>query len=249
MLLRSAKVVQIRHKTARNLVEVAMSKSITWMLLSLCLAAGQAYAQGAIALKEDAPDRYVVEKGDTLWSIATKFLKEPWRWPELWKLNQEQIKNPNRIFPGNIIILDRSAGGRLSLGNPIRLSPQVRIEPLPDDAIPAIRASVIEPYLVQPLVIEADGLNNAPRIVATEESRVNLGPGGLAYVSGIGSSKEVNWQFYRPGKPIIDPDTKRTLGFEAIFLGSGKLTKAGEPATIQIVTARQEISTGDRLVA
>ena len=226
-----------------------MSKFITWILLSLCLTAGQAVAQGAISLKEDAPDRYVVQKGDTLWSIAAKFLKEPWRWAEIWKLNQEQIKNPNRIFPGNVIVLDRNRGGSLALGAPVRLSPQVRVEPLGDEAIPAIPPHIIEPFLVQPLVIEVDGMNTAPRIVGTEESRVHLGPGGIAYISGIGTSKEVNWQIYRPGKALVDPDTKRTLGYEAVFLGTGRLTRGGEPATLQIVTAKQEIGNGDRLIA
>lgn len=239
-------MAQIRHV---NLVEEAMSKSITWMLLALCLAAGQAAAQGALSLKEDAPDQYVVEKGDTLWSIANKFLKEPWRWPELWKLNQDQIRNPNRIFPGNIIVLDRNRGGSLALGTAVKLSPQVRVEALDANAIPAIPPNVIEPFLVQPLVIELDGMNNAPRIIGTEESRVHLGPGGIAYIAGMANAREPNWQIYRPGKALVDPDTKVTLGYEAEFLGTGRLTRPGDPATVQIVTARQEIGKGDRLVA
>jgi hypothetical protein len=226
-----------------------MRKSITWMLLSLCLSAGQALAQGTVSLKDDAPDSYVVQKGDTLWSIAAKFLKEPWRWPDIWRLNQDQIRNPNRIFPGNVIVLDRTGGGRLSMGSVVKLSPEIRVEPIAVEAIPAIAPNIIEPFLIQPLVIEVDGLNNAPRIIATEESRVNLGPGGLAYISGLGDSKEVNWQIYRPGRALVDPDTKMTLGYEAIFLGTGRMTRTGDPATLQIVTARQEIGSGDRLIA
>ncbi len=226
-----------------------MGKFITWGVLSFFLVIGQATAQGNIGLKENAPDRYVVEKGDTLWSIAAKFLKEPWRWPEIWRLNQEQIKNPNRIFPGDVIVLDRSRPTpQLSLGPTVKLSPQVRIEPLADEAIPAIRPRDIEPFLTQPLVIEQDGLEKAPRIVATEENRVHLGPGGLAYVAGVANAKDVNWQIFRPGKPLIDPDTKRTLGYEAIFLGTGRMTRGGDPATLQIVTAKQEIGKGDRLI-
>jgi len=226
-----------------------MGKSITLMLLSFYLAAGPVAAQTAIGIKENAPDTYVVEKGDTLWSIAQKFLREPWRWPEIWKLNQDQIRNPNRIYPGNVVVLNRGGSNpSLSLGAPVKLSPEVRSEALPEDAIPAIRPSLIEPFLTQPLVIEESGLSRAPRIVATEENRVNLGPGGVAYVSGAGDSKEVNWQIFRPGKPLIDPDTRRTLGFEAIFLGTGRITRSGDPATMQIVTANQEIGRGDRLI-
>ena len=173
-------------------IGVAMSKSNTAILLAFLMSAGLAVAQTSPALKDNAPDRYIVEKGDTLWSIASKFLKEPWRWPEIWKMNQDQIRNPNRIFPGNVIVLDRNASdSRLTLANTVKLSPQVRVEPLEADAIPAIRASEIEPYLSQPLVIERDGLDKAPRIVATEESRVFLGVGGRAYVTGIANSKEI----------------------------------------------------------
>lgn len=227
-----------------------MDKSITGILLALCLAAGQAVAQDKISLKEDAPDRYVVQKGDTLWNIATKFLKEPWRWPEIWKLNQDQIKNPNRIFPGNVLVLDRGRGNpSLALATTVKISPQVRRESLAEEAIPPIRPNSIEPFLSRPLVIEQDGLEKAPRIVATEESRVHIGPGGIAYVAGTANSNEVNWQIFRPGKPLVDPDTQRTLGYEAIYLGTGKITRSGDPSTLQIVTATQEIGKGDRLIA
>ena len=205
-------------------------------------------------LQENAPDRYIVEKGDTLWGIAGKFLKEPWRWPDLWNMNRDTIRNPNRIFPGDVLVLDRSRT-QLSLQKPdtVKLSPQVRSEPLPPaEAIPPIPARAIEPFLTQPLVIEANGLASAARIVGTQESRVNLGTGGVAYVAGIGqpapNQASQLWNVYRPGKNLVDPDTKAFLGVEAIFLGTAKVVRAGELATVEIVNSRQEISIGDYLV-
>jgi LysM domain len=237
-----------------------MQKSIT-AILAFFLCAALAYAQGEIQLKENAPDSYVVQKGDTLWSIAIKFLKDPWRWPEIWRLNQEQIRNPHDIVPGSTIVLDRTGGGpggdgqpqlRLQLGRgggSERLSPKIYSEPLAAESIPAIPAHVIEPFLTQPLVIENGGLAGAPRIVATQESRVYLGRGGIAYVTGFGRRPEEVWQVFRQGRPLIDPDDNRTLGYEAVYLGTARVTRDGDPATVQIITSKQEITTGDRLIA
>ena len=231
---------------------VRATRRVAAMLATALVFATQAHAQSSdIKLQDAAPDRYIVQQGDTLWNIAGKFLKEPFRWPEIWRMNQDQIRNPNRIYPGNVIVLDRTQNPpQLSLiSDTIKLSPQVRSSALSEAAIPAIRAKVIEPFLTQPLVIEAAGLDKAPRIVATQESRVHLGPGGLAYVSGISSGQGSIWQIYRPGKALVDPETKATLGYEAVFLGTGRVQRAGEPATMEIVSSRQEITSGDRLIA
>lgn len=236
-------------------VEIPMHKpimprsTIAALLFALSVSA---IAQPApqVPVKDTAPDRYIVEKGDTLWGIAGKFLKEPWRWSEIWKLNQDEIKNPNLIYPGNVIVLDRSGGEtRLRLmADTVKLSPRVRSEAT-SAAIPSIPSAIIEPFLAQPLVIEQDGLGRAPRVVATEDGRVNIGAGNLAYVSGLGDSNITAWQFYRPGKALVDPETKKTLGYEAVFLGMGTVEKAGEPASVRIISARQEIGRGDRLIA
>jgi nucleoid-associated protein YgaU len=233
-----------------------MGKSITRLVLVFsalsALAIGLALAQGDIRLQESAPDRYIVQKGDTLWDIARRFLKDPWRWPEIWRFNQEQIRNPHRIYPGDEIVLDRSVSPpQLAIAaapDTVKLSPQIYSEPLPREAIPAIPPKVIEPFLTQPLVIEAGGLERAPRIVATEENRLNLGPGGVAYVRGLGASRQADWQIFRPGRPLVDPDTGLTLGIEAVFLGVGRIVRQGDPATLQVLSAAQEITSGDRLI-
>ena len=220
------------------------------LVLGISMAPNAVAQRADIKLQDNAPDRYIVEKGDTLWSIAGKFLKDPWRWPEIWRMNQDQLKNPNKISPGNVIVLDRTATpARLVLGNTVRLSPQIRTEDSADTAIPPIPPRAIEPFLTQPLVIEAGGLDKAPRIVATEENRVHLGAGGIAYAIGVGSDTKTTWQIYRPGRALVDPDTKNVLGTEAVYLGTGRVTRPGDPATIEIVSSKQEISSGDRLVA
>lgn len=226
-----------------------MFKSSIAFLAACLIAATPVAAQtqrgNVLEISPSAPDSYVVQKGDTLWGIASRFLKEPWKWPDIWRMNRDQIRNPHRIYPGDIVRLDR-ATGTLSLE---RVSPQVRTEALAGEAIPSIPAKVIEPFLTQPLVVERDGLQNAPRIAATQEGRYNLGQGNRAYAEGMADSKEPLWQVYRQGIPLVDPETKETLGFEAVYLGQARLVKPGTPATLQIISAQREISVNDRLVA
>src|SRR5712664_952059 len=239
-----------------------MQKSITALLaLALAGAGLLALAQGDLQVKDTAPDRYVVQRGDTLWSIATKFLNDQWRWPEIWRMNQEQIRNPHNMSPGDVLVLDRSVSppqlrisdagdggpGAAGVGGG-KLQPRIYAQPMGAEAIPAISPKMIEPFLTQPLIIEEGGLDKAPRIIATEENRVNLGTGNVAYVSGFGDADAPAWHVYRAGRPLVDPDSRRTLGIEAVFLGTARVTRSGEPATVQIVNSKKEISSGDRLI-
>jgi hypothetical protein len=200
-----------------------------------------------IELAPDAPDHHVVVRGDTLWGISAKFLKDPFRWPDVWKMNAEQVKNPHRIYPGQVVILDRSgAQPHFKLGEMLKLGPQVRAEKIAEE-IPSIPPQVIEPFLSQPLVIEPSGFEGAPRIVALQEDRVLAGNGDTVFVTGM-DPKVAAWQMYRPGRPLVDPDSGETLGIEAIFLGNAQaLDAAGDVKPVLIASAKQEIYKGDRL--
>ena len=232
-------------------------RNIIIALLSACTLFAAAVHADELQIKEDAPDRYVVVKGDTLWAISGRFLKSPWRWPEIWRMNKDEIKNPHWIYPGDVVLLDRANGTlRLSKNEKYRgrgyekREPQARVEPgSPNLAIPIISPADIGPFLSQPLVIEKDGLENAPRIIANEEGRVVIGAGNRAYVTGLSADGTKQWHVFRPGKPLIDPETKEVLGYEAIYLGDARVLKAGDPATIEIIKSTQEILRDDRLVA
>jgi nucleoid-associated protein YgaU len=194
-----------------------------------------------------------VVPGDTLWGISQRYTDSPWRWPELWGLNRDEIRNPHLIYPGNVLVLDR-ARGQLSLAGSsgsgtAKLSPRTRSAPVADAAIPSIPASVIEPFLTRPLVVEPDGMEKAPTIIATQADRVVVATDNTAYVRGIGDSKEETWYLYRPGTALIDPDTNRTLGYEAVYLGTARTSRPGDPATVVVTSAVQEITAGDKLVA
>lgn len=220
-------------------------------LILLITPAWVAVAAEPAAMKDTAPDQYVVQKGDTLWGISGRYLKEPWRWPELWKMNQEQVKNPHLIYPGDVIVLDRSGGSaQLSIIklDTTKLEPKVRSEPSARSAIPSISPSVIEPFLSKPLVVSTDELEGAARIIAASDSRMTLGAGDRAFAQGITKDKGDQWQIFRRGDPLIDPESNEILGYEATYLGEARVRQHGEVATIDIVKSVQEVHYNDRLI-
>jgi hypothetical protein len=243
-------------------------------------------ANDGVALSElspNAPDSYTVKRGDTLWAISKLFLKSPWRWPELWGMNKTEIKNPHLIYPGQALYLDKSngrarlsstRGGANSLET-VKLSPRTRISKLPDDSIPTLQNSLIEPFLTEPIIVEEATLQAAPRFVATQEGRVLLSEGDRAYARSadgaalsIDAGKPRDFRVFRNATALKDPGTGEVLGYEAQFVGRAKLirsesvaavrgaeVKAGEvakteivPATLDITRSKEEIRTGDRLL-
>ncbi|WP_036300928.1 LysM peptidoglycan-binding domain-containing protein [Methylotenera sp. L2L1] len=225
-----------------------MFRNIITLLMFCCLSFNL-NAQ-VIALKEGHPDRHVVVKGDTLWWISARFLKDPWLWPKVWQLNRSQIKNPHLIYPGDVIVLDLSSGQpQLKLlRQTITLEPGVVVEPLDQAAISTIPLNVITPFLSQPLIIEKDQLAESPRIIAGPDNRVVLSTGTRIYINEIEEDSDLNWFIYRPGDSLIDPDSKEVLGVEATYLGDLRVKKFGKPATAEVVKAKEEIFVKDRLV-
>lgn len=256
-------------------------KKFSTQVLALAVTLGATLGTAALAQKstppleiaKDAPDSYVVVRGDTLWHISGRFLEKPWRWPEIWQLNREQIRNPHLIYPGDMVILDKSgAEPRLRLGRRVgsggsadaagaggaglggsglpseRLQPRVRVSTLDREAVPTINSTDIEAFLNRPLVVDEAGLKSHPRIVGTQEGRVNLGRGDLAYVRGIADESVREWHVYRSAKPLLDPDTRQPIAHEAMFVGSARLERGGDPATLRIVATGEEIGVGDRLM-
>jgi hypothetical protein len=218
-------------------------------------------------LAPNAPDRYTVQRRDTLWDISKLYLKSPWRWPQLWGMNLEQIRNPHLIYPGQVLVLDKSGGrARLRLAGgteqalpTVSLSPRVRAELLPNGAIASIPLNLIGPFLNEAVIFEKDELQGAPRIVATQEGRVMVSRGELAYVRGdLGGARE--FRIFREARPLTDPVTGEVLGYEGQYVGAADLVRAGGtapapggegtdivPATFTIRSVRQEAGVGDRL--
>ncbi|MGC2165409.1 MAG: peptidoglycan-binding protein, partial [Gallionella sp.] len=202
---------------------------------------------------------------------------DPWKWPYIWGLNKDTIKDPHWIYPGDVVRLDRSTG-TLNLGEPgtitadepsvtadergtetagvrsgdskaVRLSPRVIEGMSIHDAIPSIPVNVLAAFLSRPLAIEENGLQGAPVIVGAREGRVILGEGDVCFARGLTSEQSGHWQIYRPGQQFVDPDSKEVLGTEAIYLGDADATQFGDVSTLSITNSVQEIHAGDRLIA
>jgi len=227
----------------------------------------QKVAQDGVPLSElaaNAPDSYTVKSHDTLWAISKLFLKSPWRWPELWGMNMDQIRNPHLIYPGQVLFLDKSGGrARLRMGQQLgadgsgKLSPRVRSSDLGDGALASIPFNLIEPFLNEAVIFQTNELEQSPRIVATQAGRVLLSRGDLAYVRGELNGNE--YRIFREPKPLLDPTTREVLGYEATYVGAAEYTRPGEtrvdasgkseivPATFTVTNIKQEVGVGDRL--
>lgn len=257
--------MSLKKFSTRRLTALAIGAGLA-MSGAIPAALAPAMAQQAtppIELAPGAPDKHIVVKGDTLWDISATFLKSPWRWPEVWQLNREQIADPHWIYPGDIVYLDNSgASPRLRLGKRVdpmaadgrpgdgvsRLEPVIRAGQLDKDAISTISLAAIEAFINRPLIVDEKGLAESPRIIATQEGRVYLGRGDRAYVRGIKEDGIADWHVYRPAKPLLDPDTRKPLAYEALYLGTAQVVRKGDPTTIRIVGNAEEIGEGDRLV-
>lgn len=217
---------------------------------SFCL--NTAVFADTLALNPDHPQRYVVVKGDTLWDISSKFLRDPWRWPEIWHINPE-IKNPHLIYPGDIITLayrDGKAVLELTRGRPtIKLSPSARTSRL-DSAISTIPASAIAQFLKRPRILTEAEVDKAGYISYAEEDHLISGEGGKIYVADLQQDDNKDFSIYRIGHAYRNPDDKHDiLGYEAIHVSDAQLTRAGEPVTLRIVESYRETLLGDKVMA
>lgn len=227
-----------------------------------------------VQLKPDHPERYTVVKGDTLWDISKRFLKSPWHWPRVWKIN-EQVKNPHLIYPGDVLVLtwvdgqpqisllprdkvqpeptptlpptDGVPDQRPTDPNTVRVSPRVHDEPLAS-AIPTIPPNAIEPFLSQPLAVGRNELSQAGYITTGLDNRIALGDQSEFYARGFKGESREFYHIFRPGKPIYHPDSGELLAYEAIYLGDARRLEAGDPAKFVVTSVKQEIVPTDRLL-
>ncbi len=148
-----------------------------WMRAPLLAAGLVAVAGIALAQEYRAghPDTYVVQKGDTLWDIAARFLKKPWLWPEIWQANP-QVKNPHLIYPGDVLSLAYIHRG-----------------PMAGAPIPGVPLKDVEPFLKDMRIFER--IDTLPYVVGLEEDHLRGIRGQAVYVRGLGASAQPGQRF------------------------------------------------------
>ncbi|MGV6815877.1 MAG: LysM peptidoglycan-binding domain-containing protein [Thiotrichales bacterium] len=204
-----------------------------------------------IELQQNAPQTYIVKKGDTLWDIAKTFLDKPWYWPEIWYVNPE-IKNPHLIYPGDVISLYYVDGKpRLGVNRTIgmqKLSPSIRTEKLNEQEI-GIPISAIRPFVIRPEVVSEEQLASAPHVLDSQDARLIYGSHDLVYVHGLKHPVVgERYSVFRPGKALLDPETGELLGHEAVHASDAVVTRTGKLATVELEKTVREVLRGDRLL-
>jgi hypothetical protein len=218
------------------------------------LAIGQ--PEASPVLNPRHPDTYVVQPGDTLWDIASMFLRDPWYWPEIWQINPD-VENPHLIFPGDVLSLAYLDDGRpvvsVTERGPVagsglveRLSPRVRAEPL-EEAIPTIPYETLRAFLSRPAILAESELDTLPYIVAHPEGL--LGSAGHdVYVRGTDAGEGTVFTFVHPGDALVDPDDGTIIGYQGLYVGQGRIRRTGDPSTAFLSETSREALIGDYLI-
>jgi len=211
----------------------------------------------SVPLAPDAPSSYVVQKGDTLWGIASKFLSQPWYWPEVWYLNPE-VQNPHRIYPGDTLrlVYDAVTGQpqiRVERGDTTRLEPQMRSTPL-NEAIQPIPFEIVAAFMSKPSVIAEEDVKRLPYIVGFDDRVAMGGVGDRFYSRVTGADPGSRFSVVHLGDKLKDPDDGHFLGYQGVYTGSARMERAAEGtkghdlAKFTITDSAREMLTGDRLV-
>jgi LysM repeat protein len=202
-------------------------------------------------LKPTAPMQYTVKRGDTLWGIASMYLKDPWLWPEVWVINP-QVPNPHLIYPGDKLALAYGANGRpqvmLAEAGAVRMDPRLRSEPL-NEAIPTIPYSSIAAFLSRPTVMTSDDIKHAPYVVAFRGMHQVAGSGIEVYVNNLSAPENSRFAVMHVGGPLRDPDDGKVVGYEGIYAATALVQHPGEPAKAVLIDPARETLQGDRLLS
>ena len=212
-------------------------------------------------IKADAPNRYIVKKGDTLWDISGRYLDSPWRWKEIWATNK-QIKNPNLIYPNDILILcvikgktligvdtgEGCAGVEKQLATNTAAITVAVTSTL--NSIPAIPMSAIQHWLDKTLIVNPKDFDTTPYILASKNRNLITGSGDKVYAKGIPLIVGQRYGVYRKGELYVEPKTNKIIGLEVTQVATGLVTatESNGVTSLQLTDSYgKEVREGDRV--
>ena len=218
-------------------------------------------ANDGVALAPNAPQTYVVKRGDTLWGIAKLFLRDPWHWPEIWQANPH-IHNPHWIYPGDTLrlvyvdghpqlVLQRGAGQPLPVerGGEVRLTPRVRSTPLAG-AITTIPYETISAFMSKPSVLSPEQIKSAAYILASLDNHAAIAAGNTIYARGFKAPAQLgaDYSVIRVGDPLREYGSRKIIGYNGIFTGTARVTRTGDPVTLRMTESSRESEPGDKVM-
>ena len=221
------------------------------ILLTSFLSIHSAWSASVCEWTANAPDKYQVKTGDTLWDIASVFLSNPWCWPSVWKPNHDRIQNPHLIYPDQVIVLNRVNGTlQLQADNEEQtghLVPTIRRTALHDTRVPLLSKSLESLLLRTPLISTAN-LSEIATISDIENNRVIAGKGDFILVKGQLGSNE-RFDVFRIEHTIVDPDTRLPLGIAGLNIGRAQLHHRGDTVhRFEVTRSDREFRQGDKLL-
>ncbi len=207
-------------------------------------------ADSGSLINPTAPKSYAVKRGDTLWGIATLFLRDPWLWPEVWYINP-QVANPHLIYPGDTLALAYGADGRpqirLEQAGAARLDPRLRSTGI-DGAIPTIPYQSIAAFLSRPSVLTPDQVKNAPYVLAFRDDHEVGGSGHEVYVRNLNAPDRARYSIVHVGDPLRDPDDNKVVGYQGIYTATALVSKPGTVTKAVLIDAARETLRGDKVM-
>ena len=234
----------------RTSVEAALARSPSDAAPAAESADARAPSAGPV-LNPSAPKSYTVKRGDTLWGIASMYLRDPWLWPEIWQINPD-VRNPHLIYPGDVLALAYGADGRpivrVERGSAARVEPLVRSSPI-DGPIATIPYATIAAFLGRPSVITREDARRAPQVVALRDNHMVGGNGHEVYVRGLGDAPAARYNIVRQGDELRDPDNGKVLGYMGVYTGAARIERVDRISKAVLVDSARETQQGDLLFA
>jgi hypothetical protein len=205
----------------------------------------------------DGATYYIIVRGDTLWDISKRFLRNPYLWPQIWNANR-CITDAHWIYPGDPLIIpdiavvtDRAGeGGEGTEGEDAGLGREGEGQQgVTDPLIPAIEETTLQ---CSAYVID-DHEDESLNLAGSEDGATKnaFGDRDILYLNK-GSNSGVKagdvYSLHHVAYTVKHPDTNRTIGIKIETTGWARVILVQEnTATVTIEQACLDIHIGDYL--